>query len=129
MIIKGKCYCDVCFERISNTSETRFMFAGVQERHYCKDHRVWYDLWNDLLNDEEVGKLTFPHVNKSTDEKKEVTVLEAYDVIMNLFADHYGHLVDIAVTDKDIQDYYKTDLATNISYNRLKIRGEVKDDN
>ena len=125
MIIKGKCYCDVCLERISNTSETRFVFAGIQERHYCKDHRVWYDLWNDLLNGEPVGKLTLSYADKPTDKKKEMAVLEAYDVITDLFAKHYGHLVDVAIKDKDIQDYYKTDLATNISYNRLKIRGET----
>lgn len=137
MKINGKTYCDVCLKEITNTCERCFSISGenlddayeTQERHYCNEHRAWYKLWYEIKNGKDIGKLILPNkTEEKVKEKKEASVLEAYDVIMDVFAEAYEHLVDITVSDKDIQDYYKTNLATQISYNRLKIRGEVKDD-
>lgn len=129
MKINGKCYCDVCLEQIEEIYENCFSFPDedkIQERNYCKDHRVIYNLWNEINNGKDVGKLTFPNKEESKPGNKELPNLELYDILSGLFKTHYGYLVDHVISDKDVVEYYKNSLAADINYNRLKVKGKIE---
>ena len=134
MIINGKCYCDVCLEPINNTSETCFVFSGgsrnngEQERHYCKDHRVFYDLWQEIYNGEDIGKLMFPKnkVEKNK-ENKEISNMEVYNIVTKLLQKYLGFFYD-CMEDKDITEYWKNTLQSDVDYHRLVLKGAIKDD-
>lgn len=137
MIIKGKCYCDVCMKELQNTCETCFVISGAnlddrhecQERHYCKDHRVWYELWYSIRNGEDVGQLTFPkQIDEAGEkEKKEVSNLELYDIITNIFSKYYGYLIN-CFGDSDFKEYVTKYLDAEIVNGRLKVKGIIKND-
>lgn len=138
MIIKGKCYCDVCMKELQNTCDTCFVISGAnlddgheyQERHYCNEHRVWYELWYAIRNGEDVGQLAFPNQTDKTEtkEKKEVSTLELYDILSDLLKRHHNYLVDYLMKDTDVNLYYKNCLDADINFNRLKVRGELTDE-
>lgn len=132
MIINKKCYCDVCLQEIEDKPEVRFMFPGgdninnIQERHYCNEHRMWYNLWEDLRHGEDIGKLAFQNKAKENEkENKEVSVSELYDILSELCKKHYNYLADITIPDKDLRDYYKQVLEADITYNRMKTQGKI----
>lgn len=125
MRIDDKIYCDVCLEKIDRNSNDCLTcnFDDV-ERHYCGTHRIIGDLLQEaFIHGKDIENLI------SRQETKGVSNLEVYDILSSLFVKHFNYMINMSSWDKDIKEYYKKNLETDVAYNRLIAKGVIKDDN
>ena len=131
MIIKGKRYCDVCLKELDSSANC-ITISGAsldehqefQERHYCKEHRVWYDLWYAIRNGDKIDTSDIPNLKV---EKKEITSLELYDLITDTIQKYLGYTLEAIPMDRDLVECMKKNLDSEVSFNRLKVRGVIKE--
>lgn len=133
MRINDKLYCDVCMKRIDNEPDNNYYTYSIGsniDRHYCKEHRVIGDAAIQIEHGNDIGTLVYlEDKEQKSKEKKEVSNLELYDEITELFSKYCGILLTIIPGDKQFNDFWKKSLDADIAYYRLKLKGVVKDDN
>ena len=127
MRIKGKCYCDVCMKELDNYYDTCFVIADdngeMQKRHYCKEHQVFYNLFSDLRT----GKIISRTTVIKEEPKKEFDSLELYDIITDIMKKYLGYTLESIPMDRDLVECMKKNLDSEISFDRLKVKGVIKE--
>ena len=141
MIINTIRYCDVCGKRIGDFESGSYVyFDGKEtiERHYCSDHMFMGEKFQKLTcgaSDDifESNCKTDTKTHSSFKEtSKEITNLEVYDTLSELFEKYFNYSIDCfghnLGMDNDFIEYYKNTLSADIKYNRLKIKGKIKEE-